>query len=250
MATNIGQEFWEKTKYPHLSISAQRQGVPIPELELPYDPAAALIPLPDISTITPPTANLWATINQRSTLRSYSPQALTLEELALLLWVTQGVKEVTSRPVTFRTVPSAGSRHAFESFLLINRVEGLTPAIYRYLALEHALLPYDLSADSCDRIQTACWNQTHISQSVVTFIWAAQAERMTWRYCERGYRYLLLDAGHVCQNLYLAAEGLGWGVCAIAAYDDDLLNQALKLDGEQVFVVYAATLGKPTMQDK
>ena len=197
MTTNIGKEFWEKTKYPHLSISAQKQGVPIPEIELPYDPAEKLISLPDISTFTPPHADLWETINRRSTLRSYSPDALTLEELALLLWATQGIKEVTNRPVTFRTVPSAGSRHAFESFLLINRVEGVTPAIYRYLAIKHALLPYDLSADTCDRIHTACLNQSQISQSAATFIWAAQAERMTWRYCERGYRYLLLDAGHV-----------------------------------------------------
>jgi len=69
-------------------------------------------------------------------------------------------------------------------------------------------------------------------------------ERMYWRYTERGYRYILLDAGHVCQNLYLAAEGLGCGVCAIAAYDDDLFNQAFGLDGVNQFVVYAASLGK------
>jgi SagB-type dehydrogenase family enzyme len=69
---------------------------------------------------------------------------------------------------------------------------------------------------------------------------------MFWRYPERGYRYLLLDAGHVCQNLYLAAEGLGCGVCAIAAYDDDAINAALELDGETLFVVYAASLGRRT----
>ncbi len=61
---------------------------------------------------------------------------------------------------------------------------------------------------------------------------------------ERGYRYLHLDAGHICQNLHLAAESLGCGVCAIAAFDDDELNQVLGLDGEQSFAVYAASLGK------
>jgi SagB-type dehydrogenase family enzyme len=70
------------------------------------------------------------------------------------------------------------------------------------------------------------------------------AYRMTWRYGERGYRYLLLDAGHVCQNLYLAAEPIGCGVCAIAAFFDDKLNAALGLDGEKQFAVYLATVGK------
>jgi len=67
---------------------------------------------------------------------------------------------------------------------------------------------------------------------------------MTWRYGERGYRYLFLDAGHVCQNLYLAAEAIGCGVCAIGAFDDEALNAAFDLDGESLFVIYAATLGR------
>ncbi len=67
---------------------------------------------------------------------------------------------------------------------------------------------------------------------------------MYWRYSERSYRYLHLDAGHVCQNLYLAAEAAGCGVCAIAAFDDDLLNKALDVDGESQFAIYAASLGK------
>jgi SagB-type dehydrogenase family enzyme len=82
-----------------------------------------------------------------------------------------------------------------------------------------------------------------VLHSAVTFLWVAVVERMTWRYAERGDRYLLLDAGHVCQNLYLAAEALGCGVCAIAAYDDALLNAELGLDGENLFVIYLASLG-------
>jgi SagB-type dehydrogenase family enzyme len=67
---------------------------------------------------------------------------------------------------------------------------------------------------------------------------------MVWRYGERGYRYLHLDAGHVCQNLYLAAQVIGCGVCAIAAFDDAALNEAWELDGEDLFVIYLATVGK------
>lgn len=244
MPESIGRQFWKLTQNAYLPESPQRLGQPQPPLELEYDPAAQLIKLPDPQHLPKPEIDLWQAIEQRQTCRRYSSEPLSLEELALLLWVTQGVKEITSFPITKRIVPSGGARHAFETFLLINRVDGLQPGVYRYLALEHALIAYDLSADMNERLTTACKNQKHVADSAVTFFWAAIPERMTWRYPERGYRYMILDAGHVCQNLYLAAEGLGCGVCGVAAYEDEALNQALKLDGEQAFVMYAATLGK------
>ncbi len=247
MTESIGRKFWKLTQNKYLPESPQRLGIPQPPLELEYDLAAPLIKLPDMADVTKPTVSLWEAIDRRITVRRYSEASLSLAELSLLLWVTQGVKEVTSRPVTLRTVPSAGARHAFETFLLVNRVDGLEPGIYRYIALEHALLAFDLSADANQRITEASKNQQQIANSAVTFLWAAVTERMTWRYPERGFRYMLLDAGHVCQNLYLAAEGIGCGVCAIAAYDDDLLNQAVKLDGEQIFICYGASLGKRTV---
>lgn len=248
MSESIGRTFWELTQSPHLPVSAQRQGLPQPTLELPYDSTASLIRLPDPRELPKPPFDLWQAIEQRVSLRDYSEESLSLDEFSLLLWATQGVKEVTERPSTLRIVPSAGARHAFETFLLVNRVRGLEPGIYRYLALEHALIAFDLAADANQRVTMGCKNQQHVANSAVTFLWAAVAERMTWRYPERGYRYLLLDAGHVCQNLYLAAEGIGCGVCGIAAYDDAVLNQALQLDGEQVFVAYAATLGKRKLE--
>lgn len=67
---------------------------------------------------------------------------------------------------------------------------------------------------------------------------------MVWRYGERGYRYLHIDAGHVCQNLYLVAETIDAGVCAIAAFDDEALNRALEIDGKQQWAIYIAALGK------
>jgi len=244
MTESVGQNFWEQTKPAHMPESAQRKGLPQPPLELPYDPNAPLIKLADIPTIELPKTDLWQVIEQRTTLRHYSQEGISQDELALLLWATQGIKEITQRPVTFRTVPSAGARHAFETYLLLNQVEGIKPGLYRYIASKHALLGLEFAADLNERITQACMNQRQVTSSAVTFLWAAVLDRMYWRYPERGYRYLLLDAGHVCQNLYLAAEGLGCGVCAIAAYDDDLLNAALKLDGENLFTVYAASVGK------
>lgn len=244
MTNGIGKEFMHKTKPQFAEESQQRQGEPQPPLEIDYDPNASLIPLPDVSELPSYALDLSTAIEQRKTLRSYQEQSLTLEELTYLLWTTQGIKRVTTRPVTFRTVPSAGARHAFETYLLINKVDGIQPGLYRYIALENALLPVNLGEDINSQITKACFDQNQVFTSAVTFIWVTILERMYWRYGERGYRYLHLDAGHVCQNLYLAAEAIQSGVCAIAAFNDDEINQVLGLDGEDQFVIYLGSVGK------
>jgi SagB-type dehydrogenase family enzyme len=244
MANTIGLEFMENTKYLHLDATVESQGGTQPPLELPYAPDAPLIKLPDAASLMIPAMDLRTAIEQRTSLRRYTQKPLTLDELAYLLWATQGVKKVTKRPVTLRTVPSAGARHAFETYLLVNWVEGLTPGLYRYIGLQHALIDLGAAADINEQVTQACLDQNQVRTSAVTFIWVAVTERMTFRYTQRGYRYLHLDAGHVCQNLYLLAEQTGCGVCAIAAFDDDLLNAALKLDGVELFAIYLASLGK------
>ena len=241
---NFGQEFLRKSRLSALEPSHELQKMPQPPLELPIPADAKLIALPAPAAIQVPSIDLRTAIERRRSLRSYREEALSLEELAFLLWTTQGVKKVTPRPATFRTVPSAGARHAFETYLLCNRVAELTPGLYRYTALKHALIAIDLSADICERLTLACGHANQIRTSAVTFAWVAVTERMYWRYSERGYRYLFLDAGHVCQNLCLAAEAINCGVCAIAHYDDDATNQVLGVDGEEQFTIYLGSVGK------
>ena len=244
MTNSIGKEFMRLTRYEHLSPSAQSLGEPIPPLVLPLPADARLVDLPSPADITLPALDLRAAIEQRRSLRKYAEQPLSLAELSFLLWATQGVKMVTPRPATLRNVPSAGARHAFETYLLANRVEGLAAGLYRFAAMDHKLLAVDLAEDVAERTVHACADQHMVGQAAVSFIWVAVVERMVWRYVERSYRYLHLDAGHVCQNLYLAAEALGCGACAIAAFDDDLLNEVVGADGEAQFAIYAAALGK------
>lgn len=244
MSDTFGNEYLSRTYRKNISRSPQSQGVPQPPLELPYPPDARRIDLPKAEGLDIPAVDLRAAMENRVSYRKYEDKPLSIDELAFLLWVTQGVKAVNNGSFTQRTVPSAGARHAFETYLSINRVEGIQPGLYRYLAVEHALIEVDLAPDVNQKITHACLEQGQVLHSAVTFIWAAVLERMFWRYVERGYRYLFLDAGHVCQNLYLAAEALGCGACAIAAYDDELLNQAVGADGKDLFVVYAASLGK------
>jgi len=239
-----GHEFMEKTKYQYITKSDQQKGLPQPPLEVPADPDKPLIDLPSPVSLDIPAADLRTGIEQRQSIRNYAHEPITREELSFLLWCTQGVKRVHGTQATFRTVPSAGARHAFETFLLINDVEGLEPGLYRYLALSHKLQQIDTDPVLSHRITAACFDQQFILRSGVVFLWTVVPYRMTWRYGERGYRDLHLDAGHVCQNLYLAAGAVGCGACAIAAFNDDEMNDLLGINGGDQFLIYLATVGK------
>ncbi|MGI6092556.1 MAG: SagB/ThcOx family dehydrogenase [Veillonellaceae bacterium] len=244
MEKTIGQHFMQLTQYKYLDASGKEQGIPQPRLQLEYDNTLPLIDLPDPETFPEINLNLLEFIELRTSTRQFSGRKVTLPELSYLLWCTQGVKGIMGDKATFRTVPSAGACHAFETYLLVNNVEDLEPGLYRFLALEHKLLPVKLTKEISDEIFAACLKQPSIKLSAVTFIWTAVTERMTWKYGDRGYRYLHLDAGHVCQNLYLTSESIGCGTCAIAAFDDEALNNALGIDGQSHFAIYCAVVGK------
>ncbi len=241
MDPEIGREFFEKTKYKYLESSPQQKGAAPPALQAAFSEGNEKIELPSADKLG---GEVQKVIEQRRSLRRYSQKALTLQELSYLLWCTQGVKQAEAGLHTFRTVPSAGARHAFETLVLVNRVEGLEPLLYQYMALEHKLGVVSHDDQMAEKIMFGCMGQKMIATSAVTFIWVADVKRMTWRYGQRGYRYILLDAGHICQNLYLAAESIGCGACGIGAFDDDIMNETLGLDGKNHFVVYAACVGK------
>ncbi|AKB86063.1 SagB/ThcOx family dehydrogenase [Methanococcoides methylutens] len=239
-----GREFMENTRFQCLGRSDQSLGYPYPPLEKGYDEENVLIDLPDPAQINVNDISLREAIEKRSSIRKYSREPLSLEELSYLLWCTQGVKKVIHNAATFRTVPSAGARHALETYILANNVEGLEKGVYRFLPIEHKLLAIRIDSNIGRSITAACLDQEFVKESAVTFIWTALAYRMTYRYGQRGYRYLHLDAGHVCQNLYLSALSIDCGVCAIAAFMDDEMNNILGIDGKEEFTIYVATLGK------
>jgi SagB-type dehydrogenase family enzyme len=242
-----GQQFLHDTRYAsdkEEEPSDQQKGLPQPPLELPFDVAVPIIDLPDPHALNIPDITLQEAINRRHSIRLYRDEPLSMQELSYLLWSTQGVKAVTARPCTLRTVPSGGARHSFETYLMVRSVAGLEPGIYRFLAIEHKLLPVMHGQDIPAQMARMCKGQKMVELSAVTFIWAAVPYRSVWRYRQRAYRGLFLDAGHVCQNLYLAAEAVDCGVCAINAFEDDDLNAYLGFEAEQQFVIYCASLGK------
>ena len=239
----IGQQFMQLTRHASFT-SDQQQGVRPPPVAFTNDQGEPEIDLPRPDAIDLPSHCFRNLAEQRTSLRKYSAGPLTIEELSFLLWCTQGVKQIVANQATLRTVPSAGARHAFETVLLVNRVVGLEPGLYHYLALDHKLICTDTRTSLAAEVTACCFGQSFVQSSATTFIWIAVPYRMTWRYGQRGYRYLHLDAGHVCQNLYLAAEDIDAGACGLAAFDDDALNRLLGLDGDSRFVIYLAPVGK------
>ena len=242
-AAGTGREFMERTKYAFIGRSDQQKGIPQPPLELPPSPDYPVLQLPRPETLTVPPLDLRAAIEQRRSIRSYAHEPLSPEDLSFLLWCTQGGQK-TFPQWTLRTVPSAGARHAFETYLLVNDVRGVDPGLYHYLASSHQIQKIDADPTLPHRITGACFDQAFILMSGVLFLWTAVPYRMTWRYGERGYRDLHLDAGHVCQNLYLAAEVVKCGICAVAAFDDDAMNTLLGINGADQFLIYLAAVGK------
>lgn len=128
--------------------------------------------------------------------------------------------------------------------MAILNVEGLEKGLYRYLPLEHKLLFLSSVDDLDSKLITATFNQKFVSNSAVTFIWSCVPYRMEWRYDIASPKLIALDAGHVCENLYLAAESINSGVCAIAAYDQNKMDELLRLDEKNELTVYLATVGK------
>lgn len=238
---HIGRLFLEQTKFPHLSEPDQEKELPAPPLEQPCPSPEEIIELPE-PALSAPDASLFQAMEGRRSRRKFSPTPLSLGNLSWLLWSTAGVRD-HSPVYTLRRVPSAGARHPMDTWLAVHNVEGLERGIYRYLALEHKLALIRRDENINAAVTKACLNQRWMSKAALIFLWVAVPYRCEWRYSQRAWRYMLLDSGHICQNLYLACEGAGLGACAVAAYDDDQINQLLGLDGKEQFVIYVGPVG-------
>ena len=222
----------------------QAQGMPRPPVEKTFPAGSRIIPLPGRDRWSIPFSNLEDAIAERQSHRHFTDEPLTLAELAFLLWATQGVRETLHPGAVLRTVPSAGCRHPFETYLAVLNVEGLESGLYRYLPLEHALVHMGEVDNLPAQLVAACRGQRFSGEASVTFLWSVLPERTEWRYGEASYKVIALDAGHLCQNLYLACAAIKAGTCAIAAYNQTLADELLAVDGEEEFTIYIAPVGK------
>jgi SagB-type dehydrogenase family enzyme len=235
----------------------QRKGMPVPPSQKSYPKDAALIELVAPGDLTTGQMPVIEAFRRRRSRRVYTDEPLTVEELSFLLWATQGMDEratkafgdwiaakdrtaASSRPI-LRTVPSAGGRHPFETYLILNRVEGLESGLYRYLAVEHKLLL--LCSDPNVDEQVADTFMGWVQRSAVLFIWATIPYRTEWRYSMTAHKMIAQESGHICQNLYLACEAISAGACAIT-YDQAKVDNLIGVDGQEEFAIYVAPVGK------
>lgn len=242
-----GRKFLKATDWAraHEIETDQKRGMPPPPLQKPAPQGALRVPLPDPKTIAVPHVSVAEAVAARRSHRRFTPDPLSLEELTFLLWATQGVQRIIRDGVaSLRTVPSAGARHPFETYLLVNRVTGLEAGLFRYLPLEHALVFLRADPAFPAMIVEGCLGQEFVAQAAVVFIWTAIPYRTEWRYSTFSHKVIAIDAGHLCQNLYLACGAIGAGTCAIGAYHQERMDALLGVDGEEEFTIYLAPVGK------
>jgi SagB-type dehydrogenase family enzyme len=239
MPAGIGDEFQKNTKHScdrflggYLDLANK------PKTYKKY-PSAKVIPLS--RNFAEESLTVVEALKRRKSSRSFSRKPLSINELAFLLWASTGVQRA-ERGYDFRTAPSAGALYPIETYLVVNNVEGLERALYHYSVEAHALEELKVG-DFAVNIAQAALEQKMCANASVVFIWTAVFERAKWKYAQRAYRYVYLEAGHVAQNLALAATGVGLGSCQIGAFFDDEVNQMLGVDGAEESVVYLSVVG-------
>ncbi len=220
----------------------QHMGIEPPPTQKPTQPEQQLIKLPAPDHRY--SVSLFDAIAGRQSHRRFAGSPVDLAELAFLLWATQGLREEVAPGTALRTVPSAGCRHPFETYLLVTNVTDLEPGVYRYLPREHALVLERADGDLIEKLPPATLGQMFTAAAAVTFVWTCIPYRTEWRYHAAAHRVILMDVGHVCQNLYLACAAVGACTCAIAAFHQELMDQLVGVDGEDEFVIYLAPVGK------
>ena len=229
-------------EYDFTQADGSKDVKPLP-LQKPFSPDVQFIELIKFGETSCGNEPLPKVIANRKSTRKYSGDCLSLEELSYLLWTTQGLNESGDEWGYHRkVVPSAGGVHCMETYLFIDRVEGIKKGLYRYLPKEQRIIEVNTADDCAEKLNNAMKGQ--LFGAAVVFLWVAMPYKMEWCYMEVSHKMIAIEAGHVCQNLYLAAESINCGCCAICAYHQDEIDNLLGLDGEDEFVIYTATVGK------
>jgi len=195
----------------------------------------------------PESCDLFAALRERRSKRNFLPQPLTLNELNLLLWGAQGITADMGE-YQLRTAPSAGALYPIETYLVVNRVEGLEPGLYHLDVKGWALEGLRLG-DLSDEVCRALLDQEMARSAGVNFLWTAVLERCRAKYYERAYRYIWWDSGHISENLNLVAAGLGLGVCCIGAWYDNLVHELIGIDGVEHLSAMTASVGRVAGRD-
>jgi SagB-type dehydrogenase family enzyme len=237
----IGDTFQRETKYHRGRLPGGRLDWANKPATYKRYPSAPKVPLspPQIEGGAP----LWDVLRERHSVRHFQDTPLLEAGLSQLLWAAQGITR-TTRGFGFRTAPSAGALYPVETYLVIHAVQGIEPGVYHYAVEKHELDCLKTGDFRVD-VARAALDQEIAYWANVVFVWTAVFERSNWKYRQRAYRYIYLDAGHIAQNVALGAVALGLGSCQIAALYDEEVNGLLGVDGVEESAIYMTVVGRP-----
>jgi nitroreductase len=217
--SGIGDKFQQETKYEPSRIPRHKLVWNAkPALYKEY-PEAQKIELPSFDPNQP--MSLDRTLKQRKSVRDFQQQPISKDQLSYLLWASTGIQRIEDG-YEFRTTPSAGALYPIETYVVVNNVRKLEAGVYHYSIKAHQL----------EQLKQGEFRQ-------------AVFERCKWKYGQRAYRYIYLDAGHIAENLALAAVSLNLGSCEVGALYDNQVNAILGIDGTEESVVCMAVVGIP-----
>jgi SagB-type dehydrogenase family enzyme len=241
---DLGQVYHQWSTPTYLGLLTKSLHVrPQPPLYKTY-PDARVVALPVVSPIEgPPLAEL---LNQRRSVRAFSPRPVTLTELSHLLHMSTGITDRRDPTLYFRSIPSSGALYPLEVYPILFAVDGATPGVYHYDVLRHRL-ELLRAGDFRQEVFQAAVAQEMVLHCALVLVITGMFSRVHFKYVDRSYRYMLLEAGHLGQNVYLAATTLGLGPCGVGAFFDDDLNRLIDVDGWDETTVYLLTIGpRPT----
>jgi SagB-type dehydrogenase family enzyme len=237
---DLGQVYhqWSKPSYAGLLLkSFHARPQPSPYKGYGDTPSIALPPIPP-----PGGPALEQVILRRRSIREYADRPVSLDELSRLLLYSAGISDRRDPTFAFRTVPSSGALFPIELYPVVFDVAGVGAGVYHYAVQGHAL-ELVRAGDFRQEVFRAAVSQEMLLRASLALVLSGIHDRVAWKYADRSYRYVLLEAGHLGQNVYLAATGLGLAPCGIGAYFDDDLNHLLGLDGRDEAVVYLLAIG-------
>jgi SagB-type dehydrogenase family enzyme len=235
----IGRRYLTETRYRREELGGWQAAYPRAPLEKEYSADTPRLALNPQAGRRP--GDLWDCLARRRSRRQYLARPLTQDELAALLWATQGVTLATCQ-AAFRAAPSAGGLYPVETYVAAHRVEGVEPGVWHFRAANFTL-ELVAAGDRRRPLVQAGLAQQFLGTAGAVFIWTGVLNRSRWKYRERAIRYLFLDAGHICQNLMLAATALGLGCCPVGAFFDEEVEQLTQADPREEVALYLAAVG-------
>ena len=175
-------------------------------------------------------------IRQRRSIRAYDAAPMTLDALSRLLFHADSINAERGG-TRLRAAPSAGALYPIETYVIAHRVDDLEPGLYHYAVQDHTFARLH-TGNLRNEIVCAGLMQGFLGEANIVLVLTAMFQRPRWKYRERTYRYAMLEAGHIGQNVYLAAASMGMGACAVGAFNDDAVNALVGVDGINEAALY------------